>query len=227
MNRKEARKFFMSVEGVNCEKMYFEHLARIVNRSGKNKFVLSVIPRAQSPMNFSKRNAHLPIDKHKGKALPYIHIQDVEDWNDEEQRKKFYAMIDEMRDAEHDFGVHYILGYSNYTFELWMLLHVADMNYSVMNRSAYLPKINQFFHRNYKSLDEFKKEDEFSRILNEFVSLDSVCCAMRRAAAIDRSNIERGNVLETYRKTQFYRDNPATTVHQIVEMMLDICEVQY
>jgi len=28
MNKKESRHFNISVEGINCEKMYFEHLAK-------------------------------------------------------------------------------------------------------------------------------------------------------------------------------------------------------
>lgn len=37
-DRKESRQFNISVEGINCEKMYFEHLARLINGSGENKY---------------------------------------------------------------------------------------------------------------------------------------------------------------------------------------------
>ena len=58
-------------------------------------------------------------------------------------------MIDEMRDAEDQFRITYELRYSNYTFELWMLLHVADMSQAVLNRKAYLAPINRWFHRDF------------------------------------------------------------------------------
>lgn len=35
-DRKESRQFNISVEGINCEKMYFEHLAKLINESGNN-----------------------------------------------------------------------------------------------------------------------------------------------------------------------------------------------
>ena len=33
MIKKESRQFYISVEGINCEKMYFEHLAKLINSS--------------------------------------------------------------------------------------------------------------------------------------------------------------------------------------------------
>ena len=48
-------------------------------------------------MQYAKRNAHRPVEKRKGnKKLPYIHVQDIEDYNSEFHRKIFYGMIDEM-----------------------------------------------------------------------------------------------------------------------------------
>ena len=41
-------------------------------------------------MQYAKRNAHRPIEKWKGnKKLPYIHVQDIEDYYSEFHRKKF------------------------------------------------------------------------------------------------------------------------------------------
>ena len=72
-------------------------------------------------MQYAKRNAHRPVEKRKGnKKLPYIHVQDIEDYNSEFHRKKFYGMIDEMRDAEDEFRITYELGYSNYTRKAYL-----------------------------------------------------------------------------------------------------------
>ena len=48
MIKKEFRQFNMSVEGVNCEKMYFEHLAKLINCSGRNKYNLRISPKVMS-----------------------------------------------------------------------------------------------------------------------------------------------------------------------------------
>jgi len=227
MIKKESRQFNISVEGINCEKMYFEHLAKLINSSDRNTYNLKVDPRKMSPMEYAKRNAHKPMEKRKGnKRIPYIHIQDIEDYYDEFQRTKFYGMIDEMRTAEGEFGIIYELGYSNYTFELWMLLHVTDMNHAVQDRHSYLAFVNRWFHRNYTSIDEFKSHDEFQDILNEFVTLDSIRLAIRRAEIIVQNNAEDKKTKERYKGVTFFRENPDVSVHEVVKMIFEVCEVK-
>lgn len=227
MIKKESRQFNISVEGINCEKMYFEHLAKLINSSDRNTYNLKVDPRKMSPLEYAKRNAYKPVDKRKGnKRIPYIHVQDIEDYYDDFQRTKFYGMIDEMRTAEDKFGIVYELGYSNYTFELWMLLHVADMTHAVQDRHSYLAPINRWFHRNYADIDEFKSYDEFQKILEEFVTLDSIIQAIDRAKKIVGNNGEDRKVKETYKGFTFYRDNPDVSVHDVVQMIFNVCEVK-
>lgn len=127
MNRRESVKFYMSVEGENCEKLYFEHLARIINRSGRNE---------------------------------------------------------------------------------------------------YLNPINRYFSRNFVSLTEFKKESEFQKILDEYITLYSVFQAIERAKRIVEHNMEQGKVCEEYKKVKFYHDNPDTTVHDVVQLIFEVCGVK-
>ena len=88
------------------------------------------------------------------------------------------------------FDISYRLWYSNYTFELWMLLHVADMTAGVANRAAYLRPINQYFKRKYSNLDEFKNALEFQRIPDGFITLDTVFDAVKRAERIVENNAQ-------------------------------------
>ena len=200
MVRKESRQFNISVEGINCEKMYFEHIA--------------------------KRNAHRPVEQRGSKKLPYIHVQDIEDFYDNSQKTKFYKVLDEMQTAEDKFGISYELGYSNYTFELWILLHVADMSHSVQNRYAYLSLINKYFNRSFTHIDDFKRADEFQRILDEFVTLDSVKSAIARAEMITAANEKDKKKREVYKGFSFCRDNPDITVHEAVKLIFDVCGVK-
>ena len=66
MIKKESRQFNISVEGINCEKMYFEHLAKLINSSDRNTYNLKVDPRKMSPLEYAKRNAYKPVDKRNG-----------------------------------------------------------------------------------------------------------------------------------------------------------------
>lgn len=227
MIKKESRQFNISVEGINCEKMYFEHLAKLINSSDRSTYNLKVDPRKMSPMEYAKRNAHKPMEKRKGnKRVPYIHVQDIEDYYSDYHRAKFFGMIEEMRTVEDKFKIHYELGYSNYTFELWMLLHVADMNYTVQDRHSYLAQVNRWFHRNYASIDEFKSHDEFQNILDEFVTLDSIKLAISRAEKIVQTNVDDGKTKETYKGITFYRDNPDISVHEVVKLIFEVCDVR-
>lgn len=226
MIKKESRQFNISVEGLNCEKMYFEHLAKLIN-SSDSTYDLKVAPRKMSPIQYARRNAYKPVAKRKdNKKLPYIHVQDIEDYYNEFHKNKFFGMIDEMREAEREFGISYELGYSNYTFELWMLLHVADMDYSVQDRKAYLSPINRWFHRDFADLDEFKQEAAFQEILDEFVTLDSIRHAIRRAEKIVEQNAQGRKVSENYRGLTFYHDNPDVSVHEVVQLIFEVCEVK-
>ena len=227
MIKKESRQFNISVEGINCEKLYFEHLAKLINNSDRSTYNLKVDPRKMSPMEYAKRNAHKPVEKRKGnRRIPYIHVQDIEDYYSDYQRAKFYGMIDEMRTAEDKFGIVYELGYSNYTFELWMLLHVSDMNHAVQDRHSYLAPVNRWFHRSYTSIDEFKSHDEFKGILDEFVTIDSIKLAISRAEKIVQTNGDDRKTKENYKGFTFFRDNPDITVHEVVQMIFEVCEVK-
>ena len=226
MIKKESRQFNISVEGLNCEKMYFEHLAKLIN-SSDSTYDLKVAPRKMSPIQYARRNAYKPVAKRKdNKKLPYIHVQDIEDYYSEFHKNKFFGMIDEMREAEREFGISYELGYSNYTFELWILLHVADMDYSVQDRKAYLSPINRWFHRDFADLDEFKQEAAFQEILDEFVTLDSIRHAIRRAEKIVEQNAQDRKASENYRGLTFYHDNPDVSVHEAVQLIFEVCEVK-
>ena len=177
-------------------------------------------------IEYAKRNAHKPVDKKGNKKIPYFHIQDIEDYYDDFQRTEFYGMIDDLRKAEKQFNIDYELGYSNYTFELWMLLHVTDLTHAVQDRHSYLAPINRWFHRSYGNIDEFKSHDEFQGILDEFVTLDSVEQAIHRAERIIQLNEEDEKIKENYKGFTFYRDNPDLSVHEVVQMIFDVCEVK-
>ena len=231
MTKKESVQFHMSVEGKNCETLYFSHLREIINHSDRNKYNLKLNPKRMSPSAFAKRNGHLPKGgympkgKRKEQSLPFIHIQDIEDYYDKEQQDKFYRLIDEIRKTERDFHLDYQLGYSNYTFELWILLHVADMATPVRSREAYLAPINRYFSRNFTSLDDFKSESEFQKILDEYITLDSVFLAIERAERIVEQNKKQKRA-ENYKKVVFFHDNPDISVHDVVKLIFEVCGVK-
>lgn len=225
MSRKEARQFFISVEGVNCERLYFKHLAKLINASD-SKYNMQCTCQKMSPISFAKRYHHLPDDKHNKKVIPYMHIQDIEDYQDRERAAQFKGLIDELQEVKKDYKKVYQLGYSNYTFELWMLLHVRNMNHAVQNRGAYLAPINTAFNRKFQNLDEYKSEKEFQTILDEFITLESVFKAIERAEGIVANNMNSGKRKENYKGIELYHVNPDLNVHDVIKLIFEICVVR-
>ena len=226
MNRRESIFFHISVEGKNCETMYFEHLANLINHSALSVYNLKVSPKKMLPSEYAKRVAHMPANKVKGKNLPYIHIQDIEDFYDDKFKQKFYNLIDDIRKTEEDFNIKYELGYSNYSFELWMLLHVTDVSLVCDNRYSYLSSINRYFESNFRSLDDFKQKDNFKKILERYITLASVFQALHRADRLVSNNQSINKSSKCYRNFKFYCDNPDTTVHEVIKIIFSTCGVK-
>ena len=63
-------------------------------------------------------------------------------------------------------------------------------------------------------------------ILDEFVTLDSIIQAIRRAERIVEKNVVDRKVKETYKGVSFYRDNPDVSIHEVVQMIFDVCVVK-
>lgn len=59
------------------------------------------------------------------------------------------------------------LGYNNFTFELWMILHKADCNGLMTHRSQYPAPLNRAYGENPENLNQYKSEDNFKRFLKK------------------------------------------------------------
>jgi len=62
--------------------------------------------------------------------------------------------------------IKYNLGYSNFTFDLWMVLHKSNCNTSIAPRRQYLTTINRAYDENFQSLDQYKHENNFFTTLS-------------------------------------------------------------
>ena len=100
--------------------------------------------------------------------------------------------------------IDYELGYSNFTFELWMVLHKKTCNGSFANRSQYLEPINQAYGEKFEDLAHYKREDNFKRCLSK-LSLEDVKSAIGRAQAITENNKAGGKKIITYMGYKYYK----------------------
>ncbi len=215
---KETRKYYFSVEG-ETEKWYFEWLLDKINAEPSSKFKVSFDCKVQkSPVKRVKSLSNI-------NKVTIYHIFDYES-NESVYIERFNKTLDSMREAmKIGKQIDYRLGYSNLTFDLWIILHKRDLKSSITERQHYLQYINRAFDENFESMDKYKKETNFKRILSK-LSLKDVNSALKRAEKIMDYNSENYSPV-CYGKFTYYRENPSLTVGKIIEKIFMECGILY
>ncbi|NLX93449.1 MAG: RloB domain-containing protein [Clostridiales bacterium] len=216
--RKEIRQYWFTVEG-ETEKWYLEWLRETINKKPEALYQISIKSKVeQNPMKFAK--VVNPIS-----ARVVTHWCDYES-NDAAHVSKFEGILKQLRESTGSKGKNfkYNLGYSNFTFELWMVLHKKDCNGSFANRSQYLAPINSAYQENFEDLDKFKREANFKRVLNK-LTLNDVASAVNRAKVIMNNNKTNKLKLMIYGRYKYYIDNPSLTIWESVEEILKDCNI--
>lgn len=217
MMRKETRKYYFSVEG-ETEKWYLDWLQKTINAISESKYNVKLDAKIQKD----------PLARVKGMTLleqtEITHVFDRES-EDSIHTKQFQETLDRMSDAEQlGKDINYKLGYSNFTFELWIILHKADCNGAKTNRKQYLSDLNKAYGEKFEDLNEYKRENDFKRILKK-ITIEDVISAVRRAETIMKRNEESGYRLQQYKGFSFYKENPSLSVWEIVREILSECGI--
>ena len=205
-------KYNFSVEG-ETEQRYLYWLRDQINNNSKSSFKVAFDVKVQQhPAKYYKS-----INARTISSL--THICDVES-NEKVHTDKFKKILSEMKDAKKYKQLEYELGYSNFAFELWMVLHKMDCNGSLTDRSQYLSYINRAYEEHFEDLHQYKKEDNFKRCLSK-LTLEDVKAAIRRADVITESNKLDKKTLIKYKGYSYYRDNPGLSIHEVVKRLLE------
>lgn len=205
-NRKRCVTFHFSVEG-ETEAIYLEWLQGIINTANETSFSVRFDVKVCPPISYVKSTTI-------SQPTTICHLCDYES-SGEEHRKRFMRLLDQMREAE-KLGkqVRYILGYCNFSFELWILMHVTNAQKSLSDRSCYLKELNKAFHVNFSSMKEFKKKRNLKNIFSK-LSLENVRLAIERSQVLMKQKNEDLAKPEIYKKFDFYKENPSLSVGKI------------
>lgn len=218
--KRQNSTYFLTVEG-ECERLYFYHLRDLINslptRTKNCVFKPDIKIAPGNPYKYALI--------HSGLNIPFFHVQDIEDYNDSEQKEKFELLLKNLKQAQKI--VNYKLGYTNFSFELWMCLHKKDMNVSKGHRREYREDINSSFGTKYQYINEYKKEKNFKDILSK-ITLEDVKVAIVRAKEIREKNIKKNSSVDDqkiviYAGYEFFKENPDLDLHLIVEKILVDC----
>lgn len=214
--KKVCNKYYLSVEG-ETEKWYFERLQNLIN----DKKELSY------KVKFDIRISKSIISRAKSISAPYkikaFHICDYES-NSEVHTKQFNQILDDLKNVKKiNKNINYKLGYSNFSFDLWMILHKKQQKGMVSHRKQYVEGINKAYNEKFQFIDDYKEEKNFKRILSK-ISLEDVITAINNGNEIRK--LKEQNSKENYRKYgqfEYYTENPDVTINECVEQILKEC----
>lgn len=213
---KEKRQYVFTVEG-DTEKWYLDWLQNTINNTDSALYTVVIKAYVEKdPMHFAKTT--------NNKVTPSLtHICDIES-NNSEHINAFHNTLKTLKAIKTQKKIKCHIGYSNYTFELWMVLHKINCNGCLIDRSKYLPFINEAFGENYRRLNDYKVKQNFNRCLAK-LSLDDVKKAINNAELIEKNNVEQMKRKESIYGYSYYIDNPSLTIWQSIKQILSECKL--
>lgn len=212
--RKLTKTFYFTVEG-ETEKWYLDWLQKQINSNPDANYKVFIdskiernpLKRVKSMSNISK--------------VEITHLFDFES-NSASHGTQFIRTLDLLKEASKLKQIKYRSGYSNLTFELWMVLHKQNCSGSLEHRRNYLRLINRAFDENFENLDQYKQKDNFNKVL-ERISLSDVISAIRRSKLIMQLNQENGFVLKQYKGYEYYEENPSLMIWVAIKEIVTDC----
>ncbi len=215
--RKETRKYYFSVEG-ETEKWYLDWLQKTINSDLRSKY----------NVKFDSKIKRDPVSRVKNLSpignIEITHIFDIES-EATDHEKGFRKTLKRMKEAQDlDKNIVYKLGYSNLTFELWMILHKADCNGRKTKCKEYIPDLNNAYGEKFKDLQEYKNEDNFKKRILQNLTIEDVISAVERSKAIMKDN-EEIYKLKNHEGYEYYKENPSLTVWEIIDKILRECGI--
>lgn len=218
MVKKTCNQYYLSVEG-ETEKWYFEYLQELINSTDEIPF----------KVNFDIKINKSIISRAKSISAIYsikaFHICDYES-NERIHKVQFERVLRELIEVKKiNKKIHYKLGYSNFSFELWIILHKMQQTAAIAHRKQYINGINKAYNENFQYIDDYKEERNFKKILKK-ITLDDVINAVNNGNEIRKIN--EANLQFNYRKYgtfEYYIENPDMTINKCVEQILKECGV--
>ena len=217
VKRKSAKKYYFSVEG-ETEQWYLFWLRDLINSTEEAAYKVAIDCKIEKD----------PLKRAKGLTLTgptnIYHFSDYES-DEEYHARDFTGTMDRMKQAmQLGKQISYKFGYSNFAFDLWIVLHKSDCYGALGHRKQYLPYINHAFGENFESMDKYKREDNFKRCLSQ-LTLDDVRKAIERSEHIMNQNEQRGYVLQRYKGFTYYKENPSLAVWEAIKLILTDCKL--
>lgn len=210
MARSKLTMYFL-VEG-ETEKWYFEWLGEKLTATSDAYWMDFRISTRLTPETCAKR-------MHPPSGTKIYTVLDFESL-DPAHEARFQSILRSMRKAGERHGLEFMLGYTNFSFELWIILHKMPFTRPVYHRKDYLKPINEAYGTSFRSMPHYKKEKNFKRLLSK-LTLEDVASAIERAEEIRRRNIHQGRTFLTYVGSTYCRSDPALSIDLVIRDILN------
>ena len=160
----------------------------------------------------------------RGAPTPVWHLSDIEGAG-EEQLLTVQNTLNRMKAAKNlGKSVTYKWGYSNLSFDLWMILHKMNCNAEMNGVDGYLVYLNKAFGTQFDSMKKYKEEANFRYCLGK-LTFQEVLTALSRAKTITQRNERDGYPVMRFKGYCYYIHNPSLDLHQPIEAILKDCNL--
>ncbi|EOS22755.1 hypothetical protein C806_03368 [Lachnospiraceae bacterium 3-1] len=186
-------------EGENQEKMYFEKIQSIVNSMEERVYDLL--------FDFAEPFGGDPkcvVERVTAKSIGKLHKMAVFDYDG--KKEKYEEAIDLAVENQ------VVLGYTNYCFDLWLILHKENYFNKVNNQDDYGRKLRRIY--GLERGVNIKKKDKVQVILSQ-IEIEDIQAAIVRAELIAVKNLEK-EANKTPKENE-YHDNPDTQMHNLLK----------
>lgn len=190
-------------EGKNQERLYFDRVAELVNSIEKRSHDLIfdyAEPYGGNPECVVQRTIQKSIGKeNKASVFDY-----------DGKKKKYEKAIDLANENNIE------LGYSNYCFDLWLIIHKEEYMDIVENQDQYAEKLRQIYGLD--SDANIKKKKRVEVMINQ-INLPDIKNAIIGAEKIAAKNQNR--IVNMTPHGNKYYDNPDTQMHTLLRFLFE------
>lgn len=214
MPRLFSKQYYFLAEG-ECEERYLRRLQELINESQAAIQHVSFVIKRNTSMTSMVKN-QLPWGKNA-----IVEVVDYEGSSQSDQQTFLHVLDDMAKASRLKSGVKCVLGYSNLTFELWILLHKMDCRRTLDNKKQYLELLNKAYEFDFETLTKFKQEKNFKKVLDS-IALEDVKTAVNRAEAIRKRN-EQELTPKKYKSFLYFEKNPDCSLQERIREILEDC----
>ena len=207
--------YIITCEG-ETEVLYFKHLKSLINMI-PNKPQMTAIPEVEVNPEKKAKSIRSQFER------TWYHIVDKETCKECDEKTFEKRITSFYNIGKNNKKIETVLGYSNVSFELWLIMHKSDKKPSVHCAENYWKTLKKIYKLNdVESFNDYKSEKNFNKVLAQ-IELEDIKNAIKRADNLERINNREG-ILRTS-GFPYFENNPSLSVHNVVKMILEDSEL--